>query len=208
MSPLTLAIGVGCIAVALLVHEFAHAWMAFQLGDPTAKYEGRLTLNPMVHFEPMGAICLVLSFWVSGGSLIMGWAKPVPIDDQNFKSPNLDTALVAAAGPFVNFFFAFLCSMIYLTGLVSGTFLQLIVVLLITANVGFGIFNLIPFPPLDGWKITGSVMPEAVRDKMQSWERRAGLYGLVGLFVLLAFIGPAVLTPLNAAALSIFLGSG
>jgi Zn-dependent protease len=107
-----LLIGLGCLTFALLIHEFAHAWMAYQLGDPTAKYANRLTLNPVVHFEPIGFICLAASYISSGGSLIMGWAKPVPVNHDNFKNRSLDMALVAGAGPFVNFLVAFACSMV------------------------------------------------------------------------------------------------
>ncbi len=206
MDPVKLIVGLLCIGVALLIHEYAHAWMAYRLGDPTAKYEGRLTLNPLVHFELLGAIALTISFWTSGGSLIMGWAKPVPIDSSNFKNRDLDTALVAIAGPMINFLTAFFCSMFILTGLVLGTPLELIFKMLVVANVGFGLFNLIPFPPLDGWKILGAALPGEASEKMRALERKAGIWSLVGLFVILALLGPSILTPLNRFVLSIFLG--
>ncbi len=182
--------------------------MAYQLGDPTAKYEGRLTLNPIVHFEPVGFICLVATFWMSHGSVLMGWAKPVPINPEHFKSPRLDRALVAAAGPFVNFFCAFLCSMPLLTGVAASVhpFLVILLQYLIVANVGFGLFNLIPCPPLDGWKITGAIVPESVSDQMDSLENKAGLYALVGLLVGLYIAGPYTLYPLNRAVIAIFTG--
>lgn len=212
MSPsqiIALVIGVGCIGVALLIHEFAHAWMAYQLGDPTAKYEGRLTLNPVVHFEPIGALCLVITFWTSNGGMIMGWAKPVPIDSDNFKSPRLDMALVAAAGPFVNFCLAFLCSMLWITGIAQQApfLLQALVKYLIVANVGFGLFNLFPFPPLDGWKIVGAMLPAEIHRKMQAWEHRLGIYSFVALFAIIIFLGPYTLQPVFHAVLSIFLGT-
>jgi Zn-dependent protease len=206
MSPIDMVIGVLCIAFALLIHEFAHAWMSYQLGDPTAKYEGRLTLNPIVHFEPIGFICLTATYITSGGTAIMGWAKPVPIDSGNFKNRTLDIALVAAAGPFINLFAAFLLSMLVLTGLVLNTPIFPVIRTLIVANVGFAIFNLIPWPPLDGWKIAGAVMGETISGKMQALEAKLGLWSLVGLLIILTFFGKLVLYPINHAVLSIFLG--
>ena len=206
MTVSSLIIGVACIGVALLIHEFAHAWMAYQLGDPTAKYEGRLTLNPLVHFDKIGALALTLTFWMSGGTMIMGWAKPVPINSENFKNRNLDIALVALAGPMINFIAAFICSLFVLTGLVAQTPVFPIFYYLIFANVGFGVFNLIPFPPLDGWKILGAIMPVSVTDQMQRFERKVGLWSLVILLVLLYFVGSWTLRPVFYAILSIFLG--
>ena len=206
MSPSSIVIGILSIGFALLIHEFAHAWMSYQLGDPTAKYEGRLTLNPAVHFDPAGAICLALSFVMSGGQAIMGWAKPVPIDSANFKNRNLDRALVAAAGPLINFLFSFGCSMLILTGLLVGTPLFPIFRMLIVANVGFGIFNLIPWPPLDGWKIAGAVLGESINEQMERLESKLGIWSLVGLLVIVGLFGPSVLYPINRAVLAIFLG--
>lgn len=207
MSPVHIIIGLACIAFALMIHEFAHAWMSYQLGDPTAKYEGRLTLNPIVHFDPAGAICLVASYLVSGGALIMGWAKPVPIDPNNFKNRSLDTALVAAAGPFVNLFFAFLCSLLVLTGLVVNTPFHFLVRTLIVANVCFAVFNLIPWPPLDGWKITGSVLGESISSKMERWEDKLGIWSLLGLLIIVFVFGRYTLFPVIDFVLSIFLGA-
>lgn len=202
-----LVIGVLSIGFALLIHECAHAWMSYQLGDPTAKYEGRLTLNPVVHFDPIGAICLIGSFLISGGMMIMGWAKPVPIDADNFKNRALDTALVAAAGPFVNLFFAFLCSLFVLTGIVANSILFDVFRYLIVANVGFALFNLLPWPPLDGWKILGVAVGRSLANKMERLEDKMGIWSLLGLLGLIYFLGPYTLFPLNRFVLSIFLGS-
>lgn len=207
MSPIGIVIGVFSIAFALLIHEFAHAWMSYQLGDPTAKYEGRLTLNPVVHFEPIGFICLAATYITSGGAAIMGWAKPVPIDSDNFKNPSLDMAMVAAAGPFVNFFAAFLFSLLVLTGIVINTPFFPVIRTLIVANVGFGLFNLIPWPPLDGWKIIGAMLGTKTHRKMKELETKMGMWSLVGLLVIVALFGNYFLYPANRAVLSIFLGA-
>ena len=206
MSPIFLVIGLFCLAFALLIHEFAHAWMAYQLGDPTAKYEGRLTLNPKVHFEPIGAICLAVTYLAFNGALIMGWAKPVPMNSDNFKNRSLDTALVAAAGPFINFAVAVIFSMVYLLKIFEGNHLQTVIGLMITANVGFGLFNLFPWPPLDGWKILGAVMPEAVTSQMRALENRLGIWSLVVLLVILALGGKKLLIWANTLVLGFLMG--
>lgn len=206
MTAAGIVLGVVSIMFALLIHEVAHAAMSYQLGDPTAKYKGRLTLNPIAHFEPIGAICLVATYISTSGGAIMGWAKPVPIDPDNFKNRSLDTALVAAAGPFVNLFFAFLCSMLVLTGLVVQTPFFPLVRTLIVANVGFALFNLIPWPPLDGWKILGSVAGSTVSRQMERLEQKLGLWSLVVLLVIVGLFGQYFLFPANRFVLSIFLG--
>lgn len=202
-----LVIGLTCLGFALLIHEFAHAWMAYQLGDPTAKYEGRLTLNPVVHFEPLGAICLVVTYVMSQGTLIMGWAKPVPINSAQFKSPSLDTALVAGAGPFINFLVAVLCAMVYLLGLFQGTLVHTVLGLMIAANVGFGLFNLFPWPPLDGWKLLGAVLPESLTERMRGLESRLGIWSLVVLMLILSLGGKDLLAWANRFVLSFLMGS-
>jgi Zn-dependent protease len=202
----SLLIGLLCLAFALLIHEFAHAWMSYQLGDPTAKYEGRLTLNPVVHFEIIGALCLTVTYVSSGGSLIMGWAKPVPVNADNFKSRSLDMGLVAAAGPFVNFLVAVLCSMVYLLGVTAGTPVHDILAILIRANVGFGLFNLIPWPPLDGWKMLGAILPEAITAQMRALEAKMGIWSLVVLMLILALGGKHLLIVANTFVLKFLLG--
>jgi Zn-dependent protease len=200
-------IGLLCLAFALLIHEFAHAWMSYQLGDPTAKYDGRLTLNPVVHFEPIGALCLTITYVASKGLLIMGWAKPVPVNPDNFKNRSMDMALVAAAGPFINFLVAVLCSMVYLVGVLDGT-PQTILAIIIRANVGFGLFNLIPWPPLDGWKILGAVLPESLTSQMRTLEAKMGIWSLIGLMLILALGGKQLLMIANSFVLRFLLGAG
>ncbi len=206
VAPVYLVIGLFCLAFALLIHEFAHAWMAYQLGDPTAKYEGRLTLNPTVHFEPIGAICLAVTYLATSGLVIMGWAKPVPMNSDNFKNRSMDTALVAAAGPFINFAVAVACSMVYLLGVFKGTPLQVILGLMITANVGFGLFNLFPWPPLDGWKILGAVLPEAITSQMRALETKMGIWSLVVLLLILALGGKELLIWANVLIRGFLMG--
>ena len=136
----------------------------------------------------------------------MGWAKPVPIDPDNFKNRSVDTALVALAGPFINLFVAALCSLLIITGLAASQPVFTVVTTLLVANVGFAIFNLIPWPPLDGWKILGAFAGKDLSRKMEQLEQKLGMFSMVGLLIIVAFFGPLFLYPANRWVLSIFLG--
>ncbi len=144
--------------LCLSVHEAAHAWAAFRLGDPTAKLEGRMTLNPLAHIDIYGTVIvpLILAF---SGAPVFGWAKPVIINPRNFKRFNRDSFLSALAGPISNFVFAVLLSIVA-RFLSHGSFVYAILYLLIQINVTLGVFNLLPIPPLDGSKIWYLILPE------------------------------------------------
>lgn len=149
------------VLLALTVHEFAHGLAAWKLGDDTAKRAGRLTLNPISHMDPIGTLMLFL--------FKFGWAKPVPFDPRNFKNPVRDTTLVALAGPVSNFISAFILTIIFKLLVKFGFFglfspylaanISQIFVLTIIVNVSLGLFNLIPIPPLDGFKVLAYFLP-------------------------------------------------
>ncbi len=172
------------ILLALTVHEYSHGYIAYRLGDNTAKNMGRLTLNPISHIDPIGMIML----FVIG----MGWAKPVPINIYAFKHPKRDLALSAAAGPASNFLMAAvagLCFRIF-PQLVPMTndpgiilFLKLNLVYFLLINVGLGIFNLIPIPPLDGSKILRGFMPDKGVHIIDYLERYGGIILLAIVFL-------------------------
>ena len=154
-------VAVPSILVASTVHEYAHAYVAFRLGDATAKAEGRLTLNPIKHIDPLGALSMIL--------FRFGWSKPVPINEYSFRNREVGTALVAFAGPLSNL------TMAALTGLVNFIFIKdsnsLIAYLLYTfaiINIALAVFNLIPIPPLDGHKIVRAFLP---RNLKYYWEK-------------------------------------
>lgn len=159
------------ILLALTVHEFAHAWVANYLGDPTPKKAGRVTLNPAAHLDPLGTIMLLL--------VRFGWGKPVPINPNNFQNPRLGSALTAVAGPISNFLMASLLAFIYsISGAtaysVSGRFLTTAIGL----NLVLMVFNLLPIPPLDGSKFFALFFPILE-------SKKAEMYGP---FILIAFI--------------------
>src|SRR5690606_34415631 len=138
------------ILIASTVHEYAHAWTANKLGDPTPRAEGRLTLNPLVHIDPIGALLIIIARF--------GWSKPVPINERNFDKPVLGTALTAAAGPFSNLIMALLSSIIYNLIPQPTIMVQLFAISFISINIVLMIFNLIPIPPLDGHKIVRALL--------------------------------------------------
>jgi Zn-dependent protease len=185
MDFLGIVIVFGIVLFSMILHEMAHAYTAYFLGDNTAKEEGRLSPNPFVHIDPWMSIALPLLLFVSGGP-IFGGAKPVPIDRRNLKGGAWGMALVAIAGPLMNFLLALIAFLIgHFTGLLYidgyGGFLARQFVL---ANLGFMIFNLIPIPPLDGSRVLYAIAPDGVRDMM---ERLEGTMGIVLVFVLVFF---------------------
>lgn len=148
------------ILVASTVHEYAHAWTAYKLGDSTAKAEGRMTLNPLVHIDPIGAIMLFVAR--------IGWSKPVPIYERNFQNPVVGTAITAIAGPISNLLLTIITAIIYNLFLQDSPILvQSFVYVFVLINLSLMTFNLMPIPPLDGHKIVRALLPDKLR---YSWE--------------------------------------
>ncbi|MBL4691873.1 MAG: site-2 protease family protein [Magnetovibrio sp.] len=152
------------ILLAITLHEAAHGWVASKLGDPTAKNLGRVTFNPFKHIDLFGTILLPsILLLVSGGQYMFGFAKPVPVVFQNLKRPRRDMILVAAAGPVTNFLLAILAGLLlHAAPHVPDAFVPLAAANLrnlLFANVIFGVFNLIPLPPLDGGRIAVGILP-------------------------------------------------
>ena len=176
------------LLIAVTVHELAHALVADRLGDPTARALGRLTLNPMPHIDPVGALAFVLAGF--------GWAKPVPVNAQHFRKPLRDMTWVAAAGPVANFLAAFVALVLYIALKPSGVLPEFALRALsyvYSFNLILGIFNLIPLPPLDGGHFLPYLLPSRAALALHGFER----YGMLILLVLVftgavqRMLGPA-----------------
>ena len=169
--------GLPGLLIAMVVHEYAHAQVAVWLGDFTPRLMGRLTLNPKAHVDPIGMLMLFLVHF--------GWAKPVQINPRNFKNPKRDDILVSLAGPMANFVTAFLALVALLVYLrVGGDMtagVSMVFQMIIEFNIGFGIFNLIPLPPLDGSHVLMQLLPRDMAYKLAELER----YSFLILIVLL-----------------------
>ena len=173
------------VLVSMILHEMAHAYTAYFLGDTTAKYEGRLSPNPLVHIDPWMSIVVPLLLFISGGP-VFGGAKPVPINRRNLKGGAWGMALVALAGPLTNFLIALIAFLIgHFTGVIytAGFGFELVRQIVMT-NLGFMVFNLIPIPPLDGSRILYAIAPDSARDFMERMEYSTGL---IVVFVMVYF---------------------
>ena len=159
LPPEVLVLLIPVLLFALVFHEFSHAWVANKLGDPTARYAGRLTLNPMAHLAP---ICGLMILFVG-----FGWAKPVPVDIRYLHNPRVDMMKIAFAGPASNLLLAFIAGTILRLGFVHGT-VAMMIMLFTQINIMLAVFNMIPIAPLDGSQIFSGLLirtnPELVRN--------------------------------------------
>ncbi len=203
---ISLLLSLPVILLALTVHEFAHGYVAYLCGDSTAKAFGRLSLNPMKHLDPFGALCMLIAGF--------GWAKPVPVNTRYLRKPKRDMMLVALAGPAANFLLAFISaagfefiSAFYRDGFYiydSKTDLLMFfvcrtLVMMVILNIGLGLFNLIPLPPLDGSKILAGLLPSHLAMRYVQIERYTRQIFLA--VMLLSFTGMLgiLLSPLHWA---------
>lgn len=183
--------------ICITLHEVSHGYVAYKLGDNTAKNAGRLTLNPIKHIDIIGLIMMIV--------FRFGWAKPVPVDMRNFKHPKRDMAITALAGPLANVFICIVALFIY--GLIyipctnaGGAWQQILDMVYITAylSIALAVFNIIPVPPLDGSKILFSLLSDEGYMKLMRYER----YGMILMLILIA---TDILTkPLNTVTQAVF----
>jgi Zn-dependent protease len=179
---------------SVIIHEISHGFVADLLGDPTARISKRLTLNPIPHIDPLMTLAIPLLLIMSGSHVVFGAAKPVPVDPFNFREPKKDLALTAVSGPIANLLIAFCASLIlrlylnYAGNTNIDLFFAVIVRYIVELNVFLAVFNLLPIPPMDGFKFVGGILPDNLASEWFSLER----YGMVLLFILL-FAFPSVI---------------
>lgn len=168
------------IAIAISVHEFGHAYSAHLLGDDTAKMYGRMTLNPAKHLDPIGLLMMII--------FRIGWAKPVPVNPNNFKNYKLGNVLVSLSGAMANIITAIIC--VIINKHINMYAINLIASMTMIYNVGFAAFNLLPLPPLDGWGIVSTFIPYKYNEYVYKYESMSSIIflvlivtGLVGIFV-------------------------
>ena len=179
------------LVLSMMLHEIAHGYVAYRMGDPTAKMRGRLTLNPLKHLDPLGTAMFVITYLAGG--FIFGWAKPVPISPYYFKNRQKGMAVVGIAGPLTNFalaviFWAILTLLqpVLLEGGGGRVAVATILFLAFEVNVVLGVFNLIPIPPLDGSRVLGGFLPKKAYEAWASIDRY-GMFIIIGLVVVIAY---------------------
>lgn len=174
-SPVAFFILTGALLIALTIHEFSHAWMADRLGDPTPRYQDRVTLDPRAHLDPLGTAALLL--------IGFGWGKPVQFDPYNLKDPVKDSALIALAGPASNLLLALGVSILSGATNLLTLINPEIVFTVVFINVMLAIFNLVPVFPLDGSKISMALLPKQLSYEYESFMQHYGTYVLLILLI-------------------------
>ena len=180
-----LIVNIPVVLFAITVHEYAHARTALSLGDPTAKLAGRMTLNPISHIDPIGAICLYLFHF--------GWAKPVPVDPRYFKNPRMGSLWVSLAGPLANFGVALVAGILVRYFLFPWELYLRILVSMTILNIALGLFNLFPIPPLDGSHILETFLPYQALRKYREMARYAPML-LLGVFLADRFLKTGIIS--------------
>ncbi len=198
MNILDVLIVLCVIVFSMVLHELAHGVVALALGDTTAKEDGRLTLNPIKHLDPVMSVVLPLISYLMGG-VVFGGAKPVPVNTHRLKWGVWGMALVAIAGPLTNFLLAFVSFLIIeLTGISDqGGIIYTILLEVMLVNLGFGVFNLIPIPPLDGSRVLYALMPDGVRELMTKMEP-VGIY----IVYILILVGGGIFSSIMLGAMN------
>lgn len=208
-EPIILIFQLAVLLFSVMVHEVSHGVIAYKLGDDTAKVMGRLTLNPMKHLDPIGSFLVPLLLYLSsGGSFILGWAKPVPFNPLKLKNPTTGAALIGAAGPLSNFTMAIIFGLLIralgpmavAAPAVAAVIFFLNIIVFI--NILLGVFNLVPIPPLDGSKLLFAL----VSDRYMQFKVLLERYGFFILLGFLFFGGLSIMFPIIQVIYGLIVG--
>ncbi len=184
MDLLTL-IYISILVLSIVVHEVSHGYMAYMLGDSTAKMQGRLTMNPIKHLDPIGSVILPSFLVLSGSPVLFGWAKPVPYNPYNLKKGGrFAEALVAFAGPLSNITIAVFVAFLFHIGLVSLS----VALLTVSMNLFLALLNMLPIPPLDGSKILPALLPHRYSIRLNAYMRHMESGGIFTMFIAILII--------------------
>ena len=175
------------IIFSAVIHEVMHGVAADWLGDKTARYAGRLTLNPIPHIDPFGSVILPVALTLLGSPIFFAYAKPVPYNPYNLKPGRFSEAIVAFAGPLSNIVLAILFGVVVRLGVFSAA-INGILFLVIVVNTMLFLFNLIPVPPLDGSKILESLLPSSLQYQYSGWRRQMESNPAIGMGIVMLFI--------------------
>ncbi|MDR1914915.1 MAG: site-2 protease family protein [Clostridiales bacterium] len=198
-----LIIRIPVLLIAFTIHECSHGLAAYKLGDSTAKLDGRLSLNPLRHIDPLGAIMLLV--------VGFGWAKAVMVNPYNLKNPKQDMAVISIAGPLSNFILAAVFTVLavvtqaFLPVNTATNILNQFLMEGLYINIGLGVFNMLPIPPLDGSKVLGSVLPDSIYRVFLGFDSR---YGMI-LFIILMFTGVLswILRPMTSVVINAYISA-
>lgn len=193
------------LVLSVIIHEVAHGWAANALGDPTAKLQGRLSLNPVRHIDPVGSVLIPAVLVLTNSSFLFGWAKPVPYNPYNLKNQRWGEAIVGVAGVAVNLFLAVLFALIarfaFGAGMIEFGTLAAVVVLV---NLSLGIFNLLPIPPLDGFTVLRGILPFRASMRLREIEDRIQAGGIFSLVLILFLFSYFLSAPFGMLIRSLF----
>jgi Zn-dependent protease len=175
---------IAILIISVMIHEISHGYMALLWGDRTAQYEGRLTLNPVKHIDIFGSIVIPLLMVLSHTGFIFGWAKPVPYNPYNLRRRNIAEPLVAFAGPLSNIIVAFVLSIfLHLSSPVLPQAMGVLLVYAVLINITLAVFNLMPVPGFDGYKIYSAFLPDQIKLRLQSLEKYWIIFALAFILV-------------------------
>lgn len=194
------------LIISIILHEMAHGYMADWLGDPTARLQGRLSLNPLVHIDPLGSVVIPALLFLSNAGILFGWAKPVPYNPYNLRNQKWGEALVALAGPAVNILLALIFGALIRFGGAIGldpAFTDL-ASYIVYINILLAFFNLIPIPPLDGSKIIQPFLPFALQIRYRALAQAFERWGLIGTFLFIFIFINLFWGPFSKLVLAVF----